>query len=184
MTNRTRRPQTRQAQTLAAVGIAATLLLSACGALPGGGDSAFDDLSEAEKSRVAESYRDCMAEGGLEAQVDYSNGLNIDVNGGDISMEEAMKVEAECEPLLADLDQEFDMTPEQEARLADATAKVQKCLAEDGYVITIMTDGGISLDSDDQPAGFDEAAYAAAEEACFREADPELFEEFEEQFDN
>jgi len=157
--------------------LATAALLVSCGASGGG---AADDLTEAEKSRIAEEYRDCMAEGGLDANVAFDGGdLNIDVGGGDDTTEEQMlATEAGCEPILERLEAGGpQLTPDEEAELADALLEVQKCLADEGYVITI--DGsGINVDGDDQPDGFDEAAYADLEDECFREAAPELYAKY------
>lgn len=171
--------------------LAAALVMAACGSDGGGGDaggdgssaetpSAAGDLSETEKSRIAEEYRDCMAEGGLEATVDYGgDGLGIDIGAGDgISEEEMLATEAACEPILADLDTGGpELSPEEEAELADALLEVQSCLAEEGYVITV--DGnGINLNDEDQPADFDEAAYLELEDECLRRAAPELYAKY------
>lgn len=170
------RARTRPVGRRAAGFTVGALLLASCG-IGGDASSGFDDLSEAEKSRVAEEYRDCMADGGLEAQVDYSSGLDISVTGGDISEEQMLAVEAACEPILSALDQGQELDPEDEARLADALLEAQKCLADAGYVVS-LSDNGINLDSDDQAEGFDEAAYAEQEDECFRQADPELYEKY------
>lgn len=157
------------------------VVLTAAGALTACGSEsplAGDDLSEADKSRIAEAWRDCLADGGVRGEIDYSNGLDIgiDVPQG-MSEEQVQAVEAECEPILNDLDAAPDLSPEQEADLADAMLAVQRCLADAGFVVSI-DGGGISVNSADQPEDYDEAAYAEAEDRCFREAAPELFEEF------
>ena len=155
--------------------VAVVSLLSACGS-----DSPLtsDELTEAEKSRIAEAWRDCLADGGVRGEIDYSNGINIGVEiPAGMSEEQVQAVEAECEPILNDIDPEMELSPEQEAELADAMLAVQKCLADEGYVVSIEG-GGINTNSADQPADFDEAAYAEAEDRCFREAAPDLYEEF------
>ena len=138
-----------------------------------------DDLSEADKSRIAEAWRDCLSAEGIRGEIDYSNGIDIGVEiPQGMSEEQVQAVEAECEPILNDLDVAPELSPEQEAELADAMLEVQRCLADAGFVVSV-DGGGISVDSADQPAGTDEAAYAEAEARCFREAAPDLFEEFE-----
>lgn len=165
-------------RTPTAAGLAGVaLLLAACnGAGPA---AAADDLSEADRSRIAEEYRNCMAEGGLDAAVDYDNGLDINVSVDDVSDEQAQVTEAACEPILADLERGYELTPEEEARLADISLEVQKCLADAGYVVEVSPQGGVSLNNNDQAAGFDEAEYAEAEEECFRTAAPDLVADLE-----
>jgi len=157
-----------------AIPIAAVLALAACGpeSVPAG-----DELSEADKSRIAESWRDCLAEDGIRGEIDYSNGLDIgvDIPQG-VSEEQVQATEARCEPILNDLDAGPELSPEQEAEMADVLLEVQRCMADAGYVISI-DGGGISVNSDDQPADYDEAAYAEAEDNCFRTVAPDLYEE-------
>ncbi len=155
--------------------VAVAMLLAACGV-----DSPLtsDNVSEAEKSRIAEAWRDCLSDGGVRGEIDYSNGVDIGVEIPlGMSEEQVQAVEAECEPILNDLEAQPDLSPEQEAELADAMLEVQRCLADEGFVVSV-DGGGISIDSADQPADFDEAAYAEAEDRCFREAAPQLYEEF------
>lgn len=162
--------------------VAAALLLAACGGDGGGASAAGSgELTETEKSRIAEEYRDCMAEGGMDATVNFDGGgLGIDVSGGDdLSQEEMLEFEATCEVILAPLDASGpQMSPEEEAQLVDAAYAVQKCVAEEGYVVEVSPDGGIGLNSDDQPEGFDEAVYLEVEDACFQEAVPELYAKY------
>ncbi len=162
---------------LPAVALAAAALVTSCGlGLEG---SATDDLSEAEKSRLAEDFRDCLAEGGLEGNVSFDGGINIDVGGGDDLDPETMRaVEVECEKLLEEIDTGQEIDPEDQARLLDASADIEACLAAEGYAVTIGDGGGINIDSDDQPAGFDEAEYLLVEEDCIRQAVPDLWEKY------
>jgi hypothetical protein len=161
----------------AIAGVAGAALLASCGVV--GGASAIDELSEAEKSRIAEQYRDCMAEGGLDGRVSFDGGsIDIEVSGSaDINEEEALALEARCEQILEDLDGGQQMDPEDEARFIDASADIQKCLGDKGYIVTIV-DGGIDLNSDDQGEDFDEAAYLEAEDECLQEVVPDLYEKY------
>jgi hypothetical protein len=139
---------------------------------------AGDDLSEADKSRIAEAWRDCLAEDGVRGEIDYSGGIDIGVEIPEgMSEEQVQETEARCEPILNDLDAAPELSPEQEAELADVLLDVQQCMADEGYVISI-SGGGISVDSADQPADYDEAAYAEAEDRCFRTVAPDLYDEF------
>ena len=158
--------------------VAGAVLLVGCGLQ---GASAIDGLSEADKSRIAEEYRDCMAEGGLDGRVSFDgNSINVDVGAGDgVDEEEMLAVEATCEQILEDLDGGQQMDPEDEARLIDASADIQQCIAEKGYVVTV-SGASIDLNSDDQDENFDEAEYLEVEEACFKEVVPELFEKYSE----
>ena len=168
-TTRTRRGLLR------VVGLLAVGALAACGAES---PLAGSDLSEAEKSRIAEEWRDCLAADGIRGEIDYSNGLDIgvDVPAG-MSEEQVQAVERACESILNDLDAGPELSPEQEAELADALLEVQRCLAAEGYVVSV-DGGGINVNSSDLPDDYDPAAYAEAEDRCFRTAAPELFEQF------
>ncbi len=167
-----------------AVALASVTLLAACDAI--GGASATANLSEADKSRLAQEYSNCMEEGGLVGHVTFeNNGVSIDVEigpeGETLPMEEITAIELECEKILEDLDSGQQMDPEDEARLIDASADVQQCLAEAGYVVAINPEGGIEFNSDDQDEfdeSFDEAAYLEAEDNCYREVVPDLYEKY------
>lgn len=168
---------------LAAVALTGTTLLAACDAV--GGGSATNDLSEAEKSRLAEEYRNCMEEGGLIGNVSFeNNGVSIDVEIGPeaetLPEEEILAIEIECEKLLEEVDSGQEIDPEDEARLIDAAADVQQCLAKAGYVVDIGPDGGVEFNSDNQDDfdDLDEAAYLEAEDACYREVVPDLYEKY------
>ncbi len=160
-----------------ATALVAAVFLAGCGGI--GGASATDDLSEAEKSRIAEDYRDCMAEAGLEGEVNFDNG-GLDISVGipeGVSDEEALEIERECESLLEPAASGLEMDPEDEARLIDASADLEKCITAKGYVVT-MDGGGISLDSADQAEGFDDAQYLQDEDDCYREVVPDLYEKY------
>ncbi len=163
-------------------GASALLLLASCGNSPFA--AASDDLSEADKSRLAEQFRDCMAEGGLDAEVSYSNGgLDIAVDAAaDMTEERMLEIEAGCESILNELEGSGgpELSPDEQAELADGMVDVQRCLADKGYVVDLSPDGGISIESDAQPDAdnWDEEAYLAAEDECFQEVLPELYEKF------
>lgn len=167
--------RTRYAAALAVAG----LTFAGCGSTSPTGAAA--ELSELQKSRIAEEWRDCMAEGGLIAEIQYEDGLDISVGSdGDATDEEMMEVEAGCEPILAGLEGTFEIDPDDQARLIDIGADLQKCIADAGYVVRVDAEGGIELNSDDQPDNFDEAAYAEAEEGCYKELVPDLYEKYAE----
>ncbi len=168
-----------------AVALAGAMLLAgltSCGV----GAAATDNLSEADKTRIAEEYRDCLAEYGLEGAVSFENGaINVDIgvsegtDAADLTNEELLAAEAECEMLLEDLDAGTQMDPEEEAQLIDAGPALQRCLNEKGYDVQVSADGGIDFSSDDQTEqSFDETEYIAAEEDCYQQVVPELWEKY------
>ena len=160
--------------------MAAAALLASCGS--GIGASGSDNaLTEAEKSRIAEQWRDCMAEGGLEADVQYDGGgLDISVGGGpDVDDAQMMEIEAGCEPILEGLENDSapDLTPEEQAQFEDGIVEVEKCMLDAGYVVRV-DDEGLSVNSEDQPEGYDEAALEETEAACWEAAVPELWAKY------
>lgn len=160
-----------------AVPLVVALALSACGTA-GGSSSA---LSELEKSRIAEEWRNCMAEGGLTADIQYDDGINIGVEVPDgISDEQVREIEAGCESIIEELDASFSIDPDDQAALIDAGADLQKCMADAGFTVEIDDQGGISTTSDGLDEGFDEEAIHEAEEACYRQVVPELYEKYAE----
>lgn len=160
----------------AAVAVATALAAASCGI---GGASASSGLSELQKSRIAEEWRDCMAAGGLtNVELQYDNGIDIGVEIPEgIPEEQVLEIEAGCESILEQLDASFELDPNDQATLIDASADLEKCLADAGYVVT-MSDGGVELNSEDQSEGFDEAAYLEVETACYKEIVPELYEKY------
>ncbi len=165
----------------AAIAVAGAAMLASCGSGAGAGAA---DLSEADKTRVAEDFRECMAKYGLDANVDFEGGnLNIDVGSleadQDPTLEQEKAAEEECEKLLEVLDGGSQLDPEDEARLIDAAPALQKCLREKGYDIEVDADGGISFESDgDANDGIDETEYLLAEDDCYKQVVPDLWEKF------
>ena len=158
--------------------VAAALVLSSCGI---DGASATDNLSEADKSRIAEEFRDCLAEYGLEGDVSFDGGgIGVDIGGDvDLGPEEMRAVEVECEKLLEDLDSGPELEPEEQAQLIDAAPVLQKCLRDQGYDVEVDGEGGINFSTDSEDGdNFDETEYALAEETCFKEALPELWAKY------
>lgn len=173
-----RRPATRQQMARRGAGaVLVALALAASGCVDGGGEPGAG-LSELDKTRIADEWIACMAEGGLTASIDFEGGVSISVSGGE-SLEEDLAVEAGCEPILSAVDSGLQLDPADEAELADAVLAVQKCLMDQGFEVTVEDDGlGFGVDVEEGDAGFDEAAYAEAEDACFREAAPDLYEKY------
>ncbi len=132
-------------------------------------------MSEAEMTRVLEEYRDCMVEelpAGAAVSVGMANGEpQIDITVDSASDDDTSSAEETCQPILAELERSFTANPEVVAERRDAALFVQRCMAEEGYDITVDDDGGIGFDTNDSE--FDEAAYLEAENACIEQAEAE-----------
>jgi hypothetical protein len=111
----------------------------------------------------------------------------------DVDPEEFQAAEAECQKHLANLDDGFDLTPEQEAAMEDARLEFQTCMREHGIEGDFMIGvggGGASFSSEveDDPEAdpqaqteIDPEELEAASEECRKafEETPELQEFFE-----
>ncbi len=161
----------------AAVALAGAALLASCGSGAGAGAAG---LSEADKTRVAEDFRDCLAENGLEGGVNFEeNGISIDIGGDtDMEPEELQAIEQECEKLLEALDSGEEMDPEDEARMIDAGPALQKCLQDKGFDVEVDAQGGISSETNDGDEPIDEGEFAIAEDDCIKELLPDLWEKY------
>lgn len=175
-------------------------------------DGAGSDVEAPEDPDEAFAlFEECMEDSG----VGLGGGVSISSGTGGIDVDEPTSVEIdpqdsefdlenldfeefeaarkECEAHLANIGIGFEMTPEQEALLADAELAFADCMEEQGVVVPEMGQGGvitteavIEADADadpqaDQPsfddAGFDFEEFEQAAEKCdhvFAEVD-ELF---------
>lgn len=194
MTSKTRvTGSARRVPFIATVVVALGLLTAACGStnetatpsvasLPDAGESAAEpgDLTGSDEESEEPEVSEADAEA---AQLRYEkclddNGVNFgDLSGDDDSSVQQLETEgdiedfndamAECEEILEDTFGEFELSPEQQAEFADAEAKFNACLAENGFTIE---DGVMAIEEDDF-----EASEAALEECN------EVFEQLNEQ---
>ncbi len=137
--------------------------------------AAPERMSEAEMTRALEEYRDCMVEelpAGASVSVGMENGEpQIGITVDSASDDDTSSAEETCQPILAELERSFTADPEVVAERRDAALFVQRCMADEGYEITVDDDGGIGFDTNDSE--FDEAAYLEAENSCIEQAEAE-----------
>jgi len=129
-----------------------------------------------------------------ESEADASDPSEREGQGLDMDPEEFEAASAECDKHLANLDDGFDLTPEQEAAMEDARLEFQKCMKEHGiggdFMIGIGGSSGSAGSSqvEDEPeadpqAGseIDPEELEAANEECMKifQDTPELEEFFE-----
>lgn len=173
------------------------LVATACGGDAGGGDAiaelpnsgsesaltnpneqgqpASEPMSEAGMTRVLEEFRDCMLEElppGATVDIGLVDGQpQIDVMADSATDADTGRAEETCQPIVAELERSFVGSPDEVAQRKDLALVVQRCMAEEGYDISVSEDGGIGFDTDESE--FDEAAYLQAETMCFEQAEAE-----------
>lgn len=132
----------------------------------GGGADAAAIREEGEDSEISEEdaeaaiaqYDKCMADFGIELDLGSAGGGGADVestqfvegadDGGALFDEDSFDEASEtCDPILEDAFGDFELSPEQEAEMADQMLEMQKCLADAGFDID-MSEGAFELDPD------------------------------------
>lgn len=128
-------------------------------------DGENEEVTEEDAEAAMAEYEKCMADFGIEINMAGTEGADIDstqVEDGagyaaaptdEDSFEEASET---CDPILEDAFGDFEMSPEQEAELADQMLEMQKCLADAGFDID-MSGGAFELDADIDFDAFDAA---------------------------
>ncbi len=137
------------------------LVLAACGGATG--STAGDELprlesgntssptttepsepTEADQEAAMAEYEKCMGDLGVDVgDLVAGGGSGVAVEGetvieeveGDFDPAEFEAAAAQCDELLTDAFGEFEVSPEQEAEIADQMLELEKCLAEAGYEI-------------------------------------------------
>ncbi|MDW3175950.1 MAG: hypothetical protein R8J94_01040 [Acidimicrobiia bacterium] len=145
------------------------------GANDGGGAQNTDSGEEVDPEFAMAEYEKCMSDHGLDLDfASEGDGASIqtldevpsdalDQDGvitGDFFDEEFEAAMEECEPILEEAFGSFELTPEQEAEMADEMLEMQRCLSDEGFDID-MTGNSFALDE-----GIDFEAFDAAMRAC------------------
>lgn len=117
-----------------------------------GSDDASDrpELSEADTEKVFAEYEKCMADNGITMQTagDTEGAFSMENTSesgpsgeaGDqfaAPPEDFEAAEEECNPILEDAFGSFEMSPEQEAEMADQMLDLQRCMADAGYELDL-----------------------------------------------
>lgn len=156
----------------------------------GGGSSDGDDPDAPRDPDAAHTlYAKCMKDAGFnvdagsgdggivigEAPANADNGDGSTGGMGDQYGEEFFKAADECEKHLANIDLDFNVSPEEKAARDDAMLAYSKCMEEHGFAVSSMGDGdGIDVDGPgdgDDPdggmgsGGFDDDDFDALTEA-------------------
>lgn len=140
-------------------------------------DTSSDDTAEApaDPEQAYALFNDCMADYGFEFQTptEGDDGLDIDDNtsndeddpqasDGDFDQGDFESANKDCEKHLANVDNGFDLDPEQKAELEDAQVKWNNCMKEQGVDMSTNDDGTVQTLGDD----VDMEAFDAASKAC------------------
>lgn len=124
--------------------------------------------SEVDPEEAMARYEACMADLGFEIQTGVAGGVGATledvepsqpaegVSIDDLNIEDFEAAEAECGAILDEAFGEFELSPEQEAEMADQMLAMQRCLADEGFEID-MQDNGFELTPDIDFEEFDAA---------------------------
>ncbi len=161
---------------------------------PAPDDTARDELTP-EQAQLA--FEQCLEDKGIQASFGSPDGESIsggaigdgdgeaqmiEIDGrSDESFDEFEAAMDECGALLGDAFGDFDMSPEQEAAMADAELAFGECMREQGFPIeTAGEGGGISFQIESDPNDPDGTGFEAALDECekvFEEIDAMFSEE-------
>ncbi len=135
----------------------------------GEADASSADDEEVDPEIAMAEYEKCMADQGLDMQfVTEGDGAMIetfdaapeDLDDGksisDFRFEEFEAAEEICGPILEEAFGSFEMTPEQEAEMADEMLELSRCMSDAGFDID-MTGGAFQLDENIDFEAFEEA---------------------------
>ena len=133
------------------------------------GDESDADAEDVDPEIAMAEYEQCLADNGIDLASSGEDGdafaMEFEVEPGDedLVMEDFEAAAAECDSILEDAFGEFELSPEEEAEMADQMLEMQRCLAEKG--IDIETDDGNAafqiggdLDFDEMEAAMDECS--------------------------
>ncbi len=118
-----------------------------------------EDVSDEDAEAAQLQFDQCMTDNGVDqdelfgdVDTDSGDGETFIIDGSAEGFEQVFEAyEAaleECEPILEAVFGDFELTPEQEAELADAEAKFNQCMADAGFEMT-------SPEGNDEAAGFE-----------------------------
>lgn len=143
-----------------------------------GGGGARGSDEEVDPEIAMAEYEQCMEEQGVSMSLAVEGGdgasietLETDADANDDSLElsgegldlEEFEAAAEaCDPILEDAFGSFEMTPEQEAEMADQMLELEKCLADEGFDIDMSGGNSFQIGGDDM----DFEAFEEAMQTC------------------
>jgi len=97
----------------------------------------------------------------LETDAD-ANDDSLELSGEGLDLEEFEAAAEACDPILEDAFGSFEMTPEQEAEMADQMLELEKCLADEGFDIDMSGGNSFQIGGDDM----DFEAFEEAMQTC------------------
>ena len=132
-------------------------------------DASGTDGEEVDPEIAMAEYEKCMADQGLDMQfVTEGNGATIetfddapedldeDLSLREFGLEDLEAAEEICGPILEEAFGSFEMTPEQEAEMADQMLELNRCMSDAGFDID-TTGGAFELDENIDFEAFEEA---------------------------
>jgi len=120
-------------------------------------------------------FQKCMEDNGVTVEMAGSGGATIEtlenipadqVADGVFEPEDFEAAEAECNEILEDAFGSFELSPEQEAEMADAELELQRCLSEAGFDID-MGGGSFMLSEEIDFEAFEDAMSGCGNEISF-----------------
>lgn len=136
----------------------------------GAADGSGGDDEEVDPEIAMAEYEKCMQDQGLDVQMATAGEGSSSIetlepstdesdNGGsieDFSIEDFEAAEEVCGPILEDAFGSFELTPEQEAEMADEMLELSRCMSEQGFDIE-LDQGVFELDEDIDFEAFENA---------------------------
>lgn len=123
------------------------------------GDGTPADDGPVDPEIAFADYEQCMADLGVEIQIVSATGGSDSIEtldeipedavlGSEFDPEEFEAAEEECGPILEGAFGSFEMSPEQEAEMADEMLEMERCLADQGFDID-MNGGSFEIGGED-----------------------------------
>lgn len=135
------------------------------------GDSS-EDADVVDPDLAFAEYEKCMEDNGIEMEAagdgaftqsvemsadEPSDGISLD----QLSEEAFAEAADACDPILEDAFGSFELSPDEEAEVADRQLDFQKCLKDQGFDADAGEGGSLTITGE-----FDEADFQAAADAC------------------
>ncbi len=139
------------------------------------GEGEGDDDAEVDPEIAMAEYEKCMEEQGVSISTAIEGGdggvgfetletdddvADTELTSGEFDPEDFEAAAEACDPILEDAFGSFEMTPEQEAEMADQMLELEKCMSDQGFDIDM---GGNSFQIDES---IDFEAFEAAMSEC------------------
>ncbi len=137
-------------------------------------DESTEDEEEVDPEIAMAEYEKCMEEQGvsISTAIEGDEGVGFEtfetdgdvgdteLSSGSFNPEDFEAAAEACDPILEDAFGSFEMTPEQEAEMADQMLELEKCMSDQGFDIDM---GGNSFQIDES---IDFEAFEAAMSEC------------------